>query len=173
MATLGPTPAGPSGNLSTLMVSKIQFIQINWGKRIAAMSLLEWNVKNKIALIQEPYTNIGGCTMIHKRDFFSSGVAPPGSAALGTAGTATTGSIPAPGTPWTSLRPRATIYAPGQTDVLPVYRFMSRDIATVAMQIGPNAMFISSIYMDITKKVRSSESTALLDFCIDKKRGLF
>jgi hypothetical protein len=97
------------------------------------MSLLETNVTNKIALIQEPYTSIGGCTMIHKQDFYSSGTPPPGSAALGTAGAATTGSIPAPCTPWTYFRPRASIYAPGRTDVLPVYRFMSRDIATVAM----------------------------------------
>jgi hypothetical protein len=41
--TLGQTPAGPSGTLATLMVSKIPFIQINCGKRIAAMSLLESN----------------------------------------------------------------------------------------------------------------------------------
>jgi hypothetical protein len=110
--------------------------------------------------------------MIHKRDFYSSGAPPLDSAALGTAGTATTGSTPAPCTPWTSLRPRAAIYAPGRTDVLPVYRFMSCDIATVAMQIGPNALFISSIYMDITKKVRFSELTALLDFCRQEKRAL-
>jgi hypothetical protein len=117
------------------------------------MALIETNfLQKKIALIQEPYTSINGCTMLHKRDCYSSGTAPPGSAASGTAGSATTGSTPAPCTQWTSLRPRAAIYAPGRTEILPVYRFMSRDIATVAMQIGPNALFVSSIYMDITNK---------------------
>jgi hypothetical protein len=127
----------------------VDFIQINCGKRISAMALLETNVKNKIALIQEPYTSINGCTLIHKRDFFSSSTAPqsptPGGAA--------------PTTSWTSLRPRAAIYAPGRSDVLPVYRFMTNDIATVAAPLG----FISSIYMDITKTVRS-KVIALLDF---------
>jgi hypothetical protein len=125
----------------------LDFLQINCGKRISAMALLEKNVKNKIALIQEPYTSINGCTLIHKRDYFSSGSAPqsptPGGAA--------------PTTSWTSLRPRAAIYAPGRSDVLPVYRFMTRDIATVAVPLG----FISSIYMDITKNVRSKELLAL------------
>jgi hypothetical protein len=137
------------------------------------MALIETNfLQKKIALIQEPYTSINGCTMLHKRDCYSSGTAPPGSAASGTAGAATTGSTPAPCTQWTSLRPRAAIYAPGRTEILPVYRFMSRDIATVAMQIGPNALFVSSIYMDITKKVRSSELTDLLDFCRKERRAL-
>jgi hypothetical protein len=43
------------------------------------------------------------------------------------------------------------IYAPGRSDIPPVYRFMTRDIATVATQLG----FIASIYMDITKSVQS------------------
>jgi hypothetical protein len=42
-ATLGPAPAGPSVNLV------VDFIQINCGKRISAMELLETNVKNEIA----------------------------------------------------------------------------------------------------------------------------
>jgi hypothetical protein len=54
----------------------LDFLQINCGKIISAMALLETNVKNKIALIQEPYTSINSCTPIHKRDFFSSGTAP-------------------------------------------------------------------------------------------------
>jgi hypothetical protein len=149
-ATPGPAPTSPSVTLG------VDFIQTNCGKRISAMTLLETNTKNKIALIQEPYTSITGCTLQHKRDFFSSSTTPP-------AGTRT---------PWTSLRPRAAIYAPGRTDVLPVYRFMSHDIATLAMQIGPSALFVSSIYMDITKKVRSSELTALLDFCGQENRAL-
>jgi hypothetical protein len=115
------------------------FIQINCGKKISAIALLETNVKNKIALIQEPYTSINGCTLLHKRDFFSLGTAPPG--------TTPAGNVPAPNTLWTSLRPRAATYAPGRLDVLPVYRFMTRDIAAVAEQLG----FISSAYMDITK----------------------
>jgi hypothetical protein len=154
-ATLGPAPTrgpAPAGPLVTLGAD---FIQINCGKRISAMALLETNVKSKIALIQEPYTSINDCTMLHKRDYYSSGTAPPGSAASGTAGAATTGSTPAPCTRWTSLRLRAAIYAPGRTDVLPVYRFTSRDIATEAMQISPNALFVSSIYMDITNKWES------------------
>jgi hypothetical protein len=61
-ATLVPAPTGPSVTLG------FDFIQINCGKRISAMALLETNVKNKIALIQEPYTSINGCTLIHKRD---------------------------------------------------------------------------------------------------------
>jgi hypothetical protein len=122
------------------------------------MALLETNVKNKIALIQEPYTSINGCTLIHKRDFFSSGTAPPSPTPGGAA----------PTTSWTSLRPRAAIYAPGRSDVLPVYRFMTRDIATVAAPLG----FISSIYMDITKTVRSKELLALLDFCRQENKTL-
>jgi hypothetical protein len=35
------------------------------------------------------------------------------------------------------------IYAPGRSDIPPVYRFMTRDIATVATQLG----FIASIYV--------------------------
>jgi hypothetical protein len=139
-AGLGPARAGPSDNLG------VDFIQINCGKRISAMALLETNVKNKIALIQEPYTSINGCTLLHKRDFFSSGTTPQ---------VATD-----PNTLWTSLRTRAAIYAPGRSDVFPVYRFMTRDIATVTVQLG----FISSVYMDITKSVRSPERLALLDF---------
>jgi hypothetical protein len=130
-ATLGAAPAGPSVTLG------VDFIQINCGKRISAIALLETNVKNKIALIQEPYTSINGSTLIHKRDFFSSGTAPPS--------TTPAGAMLA--TSWTSLRPRAAIYAPGRSDVLPVHRFMTRDIATVATQLG----FIASINMDITK----------------------
>jgi hypothetical protein len=42
-STLGPAPAGPSVNLV------VDFIQINCGKRISAMELLETNVKNEIA----------------------------------------------------------------------------------------------------------------------------
>jgi hypothetical protein len=72
---------------------------------------------------------------------------------MATPGTAPTGTGPASSMSWTSVRPRAAIYAPGRTDVLPVYRFTSRAIATVAMQIGQNALFVSSIYMDITKKL--------------------
>jgi hypothetical protein len=136
----------------------LDFLQINCGKRISAMALLETNVKNKIALIQEPYTSINGCRLIHKRDFFSSGSAPPSPTPGGAA----------PTTSWTSLRPRAAIYAPGRLDVLPVYRFMTRDIATVAVPLG----FISSIYMDITKNVRSKELLALLDFCRQENKTL-
>jgi hypothetical protein len=133
----------------------LDFLQINCGKRISAMALIETNVKNKIALIQEPYTSINGCTLIHKRDFFSSCSAPLSPTQGGAA----------PTTSWTSLRPRASIYAPGRSDVLPVYRFMTPDIATVAVPLG----FISSIYMDITKNVRSKELLALLDFCRNRK----
>jgi hypothetical protein len=122
------------------------------------MALLETNVKNKIALIQEQYTSINDCTLIHKRDFFSSGTAPPSTTPAGAT----------PATSWTSSRPRAVIYAPGRSDVLPVYRFMTRDIATVATQLG----FIASIYMDITKSVRSKELLALLDFCRQEKKTL-
>jgi hypothetical protein len=103
-------PAGPTANLD--------FIQINCGKRISAMTLLETNAKNRIALIQEPYTSINGCTLLHKRDFFCSSMTPPGTLPIAA---------------WTSRRPRAAIYAPGRLDVLPVYRFMTRDIATVAV----------------------------------------
>jgi hypothetical protein len=39
-----------------------------------------------------------------------------------------------------------------------VHRFMSQDIATVAVQLG----FISSVNMDLTKSVRSPELIALL-----------
>jgi hypothetical protein len=45
---------------------------------------------------------------------------------------------------------------------------MTRDIATVAVQLG----FISSIYMDITKSVRSKELLALLDFCRQEDKTL-
>jgi hypothetical protein len=121
----GPAPAGLSVNLGV----DFDFIQINCGKRISAMALLETNVKNKIALIQVPYTSINGCTLLHKRDFFSSGTAAQGATD--------------PNTLWTSLRPRAAIYAPDRSDVLPVYRFMTRDMATVAVQLG----FISSVYV--------------------------
>jgi hypothetical protein len=125
------------------------------------MTLLETNTKNKIALIQEPYTSINGCTLLHKRDFFCSSTNPPG--------TMPAGSVPAPSARWTSLRPRATIYAVGRSDVLPVYRFMTRDIATAAVQLG----FVSSVYMDITKSMRSAELIALLDFCRQEKKLCF
>jgi hypothetical protein len=157
------TPTPPCATLRAPSTTRplglnLDFLQINCGKRISAMALLETNVKNKIALIQEPYTSINGCTLIHKRDFFSSGTATP----------STTPGGAAPATSWTSSRPRAEIYAPGRTDVLPVYRFMTRDIATVAVQLG----FISSIYMDITKSVRSKELLALLDFCRQEDKTL-
>jgi hypothetical protein len=99
LATLGQAPAGLSVSLG------VDFIQINCGKRISAMALLEANVKNKIALIQEPHTSINGCTLLHKRDFFSLGTVPPG--------TTPAGNVPAPNTLGTSLRPRVSIYAPG------------------------------------------------------------
>jgi hypothetical protein len=72
LATLVPVPARPSVTLG------FDLIQINCGKRISAMTLLETNTKNKIALIQEPYTSINGCTLLHKRDFFCSSTTPPG-----------------------------------------------------------------------------------------------
>jgi hypothetical protein len=153
-ATLGPAPAGPSATLG------VDFIQINCGKRISAMALLETNVQNKMALIQEPYTSVNGCTLLHKRDFFSSSLVPPSTIPMGT--------VPALSTTWTSLRPRAAIYAPGPSDVLPVYIFMTRDIATVAVQLG----FILSVYMDIRKSVRSPELIALLDFCRQEQKTL-
>jgi hypothetical protein len=59
-------------------------------------------------------------------DFFSSGMAP----------LSTTPAGATPAMSWTSLRPRAEIYAPGCSDVLPVYRFMTGDIGTVATQLG-------------------------------------
>jgi hypothetical protein len=177
LATSGTTAAGPSSGVRTLtppcatlrtsstlipLLSDagldLDFLQINCGKRISAMALLETNVKNRIALIQEPYTSINGCTLIHKRDFFSSGSAPPSPTPGGAA----------PTTSWTSLRPCAAIYAPGRSDVLPVYRFMTRNIATVAVPLG----FISSIYMDITKNMRSKELLALLDFCRQENKTL-
>jgi hypothetical protein len=46
-----------------------------------------------------------------------------------------------------------------------VYRFTSRDVATVAIQLGNKALFISSVYLDITKIVRSPELISLLDWC--------
>jgi hypothetical protein len=73
-----PVLAGPSVTLG------VDFIQINCGKRISDMALLEQNVRNKIAVILEPYTSINGCTLIHKRDCFSSGTAPPGTIPTGT-----------------------------------------------------------------------------------------
>jgi hypothetical protein len=73
-AAAGPAPAGLSVNLGV----DFDFIQINCGKIISNMALLETNVKNKIALIQEPYKSINGCTLLHKRDFFSSRTPPPG-----------------------------------------------------------------------------------------------
>jgi hypothetical protein len=45
--------------------------------------------------------------------------------------------------------------------MLPVYRFMTHDIATVDVQLG----FIASVYMDITKSVHSRQLIALLNFC--------
>jgi hypothetical protein len=45
---------------------------------------------------------------------------------------------------------------------------MRRDIATVAVQWG----FISSIYMDITKSVRSPKLITLLDFCRQERKTL-
>jgi hypothetical protein len=83
-------------------------------------------------------------------------------------GTAPTGTVPAPSASWTSRRPRAAIYAPGQSDVLPVYRFVKQDIATIVVQMG----FISSVYMDITKRVHSPELIALLDFCRQEQKTL-
>jgi hypothetical protein len=147
-----------------LGTSKLEFIQINCGKRIAAMAIMESNVHGKIALIQEPYTSIRGCAMLHKRDYYSSST-PAGSATTGMAVASTTGSPPALSAPWTSIRPRAAIYAPGRSDVLPVYRFTSRDVATVAIQLGKEALFILSVYLDITKRVRSPELISLLDWC--------
>jgi hypothetical protein len=149
-ATPGPGPVRPSMTLG------IDFIQINCGKRISAMTLLETNTNNKIALIQEPYTSINSCTLLHKKDFFCWSTASPA------------GTVPAPRATWKSLRPRAAIYAPGRSDMLPVYRFMTRDIATVVVQLG----FISSVYMDITKSVRSPELIALLDFCREEQKTL-
>jgi hypothetical protein len=52
-----------------------------------------------------------------------------------------------------------SIDSSGRSDVLPVYRFMTRDIATVAVQLG----FILSVDIDITKSVRSPELIALLE----------
>jgi hypothetical protein len=150
-ATPGPAPSRPSVTLG------VNFIQINCGKRISAMTLLETNTNNKIALIQEPYTSINGCTLLHKRDFFCWSTAPPA------------GTVPAPSATWTSLRPRAAIYAPGRSDMLPVYRFMTQDIATVAVQLR----FILSVYMEITKSVRSPELIALLDFCREEQKKMF
>jgi hypothetical protein len=154
LATLVPAPARPSVTLG------VDFIQIKCGKRISAMTLLETNTKNKIALIQEPYTSINGCTLQHKKDFFCSSTTPPGMIPTGT--------VPAPSAKWTSLRPRAAIYALGRIYVLPVYRFMTRDIATVTVQLG----FISIVYMDITKSMRSAELIALLDFCRQEQKTL-
>jgi hypothetical protein len=128
-ATLVPAPARPSVTVG------VDFIQIHCGKIISATTLLETYTKNKNALIQEPYANINGCTLLHKRNFFCSSTTPPG--------TIPTGIVPAPSAKWTSLRPRAAIYAPGRSDVLPVYRFMTRDIATVAVQLG----YISIVYV--------------------------
>jgi hypothetical protein len=62
LVTLVPVPARPPVTLG------VDFIQINCGKRISAMTLLETNTKNKIALIQEPYTSINGCTLLHNVD---------------------------------------------------------------------------------------------------------
>jgi hypothetical protein len=45
---------------------------------------------------------------------------------------------------------------------------MTRDIATVAVPLG----LISSIYMDITKTVRSKELLGLLDFCRQENKTL-
>jgi hypothetical protein len=45
---------------------------------------------------------------------------------------------------------------------------MTQDIATAAVQLG----FISSVYMDITKSVRSPELIALLDFCREEQKTL-
>jgi hypothetical protein len=67
--TLGPALVGPS------VASRVDFIQINCGKRISAMTQLKNNVRNKIALIQKLYTSQNGCTLIHKRDFFCFGMA--------------------------------------------------------------------------------------------------
>jgi hypothetical protein len=128
------------------------------------MALLETNVKNKSALIQEPYTSINSCTMLNKKDFFSLGMPSPGSIPTEAF---LNGLTPAPSTSWTSSIPRAAIYAPGRSDVLPVNRFMTRDIATVAVQLW----FISSVYMDITKSVRSAELIALLDFCRKEQKN--
>jgi hypothetical protein len=69
------TPGPALARLSVTLV--VDFIQINCGKRISAMTLLETNTKNTIALIQEPYTSINGCTLLHKRDFFCWSAAPP------------------------------------------------------------------------------------------------
>jgi hypothetical protein len=45
---------------------------------------------------------------------------------------------------------------------------MTRDIATIAVQLG----FILIVYMDITKSVCSPELIALLDFCREEKKPL-
>jgi hypothetical protein len=58
------------------------------------MALMESNVLGKIALIQEPYTSIRGCAMLHKRDYYSSSTL-AGSPTTGLAVVSTTGS---PGT---------------------------------------------------------------------------
>jgi hypothetical protein len=102
--------------------------------------------------------------MLHKRDYYSS-LTSADTPTTGSAVVVTTGSPPAQSAPWTSTRPRSAIYAPGRSDVLPVYRFTSRDVATVAIQLGSSALFISSVYLDITKRVRSPELISLLDWC--------
>jgi hypothetical protein len=109
------------------VATSVDFIQINTVKRISAMSILESNVKGKIALIQEPYTIVFGIAMLHKRDYNSElSMSPDGQAP----------SVTAPGSPSTTSRPHAAIYAPGRSDVLPVYRFTSRGLATVAIRLG-------------------------------------
>jgi hypothetical protein len=77
-ATLDPTLAGPPVTLS------VDVIQINCGKIISAMTLLETNAKNRSALTQEPYTSINGCTLQHKSDFFCLSMTPPGTVSTGT-----------------------------------------------------------------------------------------
>jgi hypothetical protein len=87
-ATLGPALAGPPVTLG------VDFIQMNCGKRISAMTQLETNAKNRIALIQEPYTSISGCTLLHKRDFYCWSTTPPC--------TVPSDTVPVPSAAWTS-----------------------------------------------------------------------
>jgi hypothetical protein len=91
-AKTNPTGQAPVANIAgPPVVSRMDFIQINCGKRIAAMTLMESNVRGKIALIQEPYTSIWGCALLHKRDYYSSST-PAGSPTTGLAVVSTTGS---------------------------------------------------------------------------------
>jgi hypothetical protein len=68
---------------------------------------------------------------------------------------------------WTIVHAASFIGIDDSDVAYKVYRFMTRDIATVAVQLG----FVSSVYMDITKSVRSAELIALLDFCRHEKEN--